>query len=62
MTVIRRDVAKIAACVAAGLQQAKTEAIAAVNAVSGLTRQKFITILPGQNIIYMAKGREAIAY
>lgn len=61
MTVIRRDVAKIAACVAAGLQQAKTEAIAAVNAVSGLTRQKFITILPGQNMIYMAKEREAIA-
>ena len=62
MTVFRRDQGRIEAWQASALQKVKTEAVAAINAASGLTRQKFITTSPGQEMIYIAKEREAIAY
>ena len=62
MTVFRRDQGRIEAWQASALQKVKTEAVAAINAASGLTRQKFITTAPGQEMIYLAKEREAIAY
>ena len=62
MTIIRRDPARIAARVAADLVAAKATAIARINAASGLARQQFITTCPGQDIIYIATEREALAY
>lgn len=62
MTVFRRDQDQIAVRQAADLQAAKIQAVAAINAEAGLTRQKYITTLPGQDMIYIAKEREALAY
>ncbi len=62
MAVIRRDPAKIAAHVAAGLAIAKAQAIAKINEIVGVTRQKYITTSPGQDMIYIAKEREALAF
>ena len=62
MTVIRRDVAKIAARVTADLAVAKAQCVVLINDAAGRARQKFITTAPGQEMIYLAKEREAIAY
>ena len=44
------------------LNVCKATAIARINAASGLARQQFITTCPGQDMIYIAKEREALAY
>ena len=62
MTLVRRDPARIAARAAADLVAAKAAAITAINAAAGLARQKFITTSPGQDMIYIAKEREALAF
>lgn len=40
----------------------KSKAIAEINRVIGNVRGKYITISPGQEMVYMEKEREAIAY
>ena len=40
----------------------KALAIARINAASGLARQRYITTSPGQDMIYIAKEREALAF
>ena len=62
MTLVRRDPARIAARAAADLVAAKVAAITAINAATGLARQQFITTCPGQEMIYIAKEREALAF
>ena len=44
------------------LALAKAAAISEINAAAGLARQKFITTCPGQEMIYIAKEREALAF
>ena len=62
MTVLRRDPARIAAHAGAELAAAKVKAIAEINLSVGKARQKYITTSPGQEMIYLAKEREALAY
>lgn len=62
MTLVRRDPARIAARAAADLVAAKAAAISEINAATGLARQTFITTCPGQEMIYIAKEREALAF
>ena len=62
MTVIRRDPAKISARVAADLAVTKAQCLAKINDAAGVARQKFITTKSGQEMVYLAKEREAIAY
>lgn len=40
---------------------ARMEAIAAVNRLRGETRARFITVLPGQDMVYLDKERAALA-
>ena len=40
----------------------KSLAIARINEASGLARQRYITTSPGQDMIYIAKEREALAF
>lgn len=47
---------------ACDLDEARQEAIFCVNQRVGRARQKFITDLPGQDVIYLRKEREAVAY
>lgn len=62
MTIVRRDPLLIAARQASDLAGLKAEAIALINAKAGRTRQQFITTSPGQDMIYIAKEREALAF
>lgn len=40
----------------------KSKAIAEINRVIGNVRGKYITIMPGQDMVYMQKEKEAIAF
>lgn len=62
MTLLRRNQSLIAARAQADLAAEKVLAVAAVNHLAGVTRQKYITTIPGQDMIYMAKEREALAF
>lgn len=62
MTVVQRNAASVSARAAALLAQAKADAIARVNAAAGTLRGRYITIIPGQEMIYLAKEAEARAY
>lgn len=44
------------------LDFAKTWVIAAINDAAGKSRSKFITVIPGQEMTYAEKEREATAY
>ena len=44
------------------LADARLAAIARVNAAAGQVRQRYITVLPGQEMIYLAKEAEALRY
>lgn len=62
MTVVQRNAASVAAAAAGHLARAKADAIARVNAAAGTLRGRYITIIPGQEMIYLAKEAEARAY
>ena len=48
--------------IAAKLQAAKTAAIGRINAAAGDLRRSFITSIPGQEMLYLAKENEARLY
>jgi hypothetical protein len=48
--------------IAAAFAQVKRAAIGSVNAAAGKARQRYITALPGQDMIYLAKEAEALRY
>lgn len=48
--------------IAAKLQAAKTDAIGRVNTTAGNLRRTFITAIPGQEMLYLAKENEARLY
>ena len=54
--------ARDAETIARDLDEARQEAISSVNQGIGRARQKFITALPGQDMIYLRKEAEARAY
>lgn len=54
--------ARDAEAIARDLDETRQEAIFCVNQRVGRARQKFITDLPGQDMIYLRKEREAVAY
>lgn len=54
--------ARDAETIARDLDEVKESAIAEVNAQIGRARQTFITVLPGQDMIYLRKEAEARAY
>jgi hypothetical protein len=62
MTIIRRDPARVAAAIARRLEQDRVAAVGKANAQIGRIRTRFITALPGQDLIYKAKEDEARAY
>ncbi len=47
---------------AQALKQVRADAIAEVNRVSGDLRSAFITVIPGQEMLYLLKEREAIRW
>lgn len=62
MITVNRDQAAIAARAAARLDAAKTTAIARVNGWAARERSRYITVSPGQDMIYLAKEAEALRY
>lgn len=52
----------VTAARAARLEQAKSEAVEAINAAVGAARARHITVLPAQDMIYMAKEAQARAF
>jgi hypothetical protein len=44
------------------LGHARAAAIAQINQLAGMARQRYITTAPGQEMIYLAKEAEAVAY
>ena len=62
MTVFRRNPAMIAARAAADLAAIKVQGLIQINAKAGQTRQLYITTSPGQDMIYIAKEREALDF
>lgn len=62
MAVIRRIQSRIDDQIQMNLDVHRKEAVAKVNASIGSTRQKYITIIPGQEMIYQAKEAEAIRF
>ena len=44
------------------LPEAKAQAVAQLNSAVAMVRGKYITVLPGQDMIYMAKEAEAVSY
>ena len=47
---------------AAALEDHRTGALARIRQVSGETRARYISVIPGQEMIYLAKEREAAAF
>jgi len=62
MIVISRNTSEFAAAFAARLAQDRAGAVERINRAAGQARQRFITDLPGQEMIYKAKLDEAQAY
>ena len=62
MAVIRRNQAAIDAARAARLGDVRARHVAAMNTQIGRIRTRFITALPGQDLIYKAKEDEARAW
>lgn len=62
MTVFHRDTAAILVRRAQVLAEYKAEAVKKVNTWAGVTRGNYITISPGQEMIYLAKESEAVAF
>jgi len=62
MTVIRRNQASLAQLAADRLAVAREAAVAEINAWAAQERLAYITVMPGQEMIYMAKEAEARAY
>jgi len=62
MTVIRRNPASLALLAADRLAAANAAAVAEINAWAAQERLAYITVLPGQEMIYMAKDAEARAW
>lgn len=62
MIVISRNTSEFAAAFAARLAQDQAGAVERINTAAGQARQRFITDLPGQEMIYKAKLDEAQAY
>lgn len=62
MTLVRRDAEKIVAAAARRLAETKDQEIRRINEKVGLARLRFITAAPGQEMIYLAKEQEALAY
>lgn len=60
--IIKRNEAAILDARANLLNIKKAEAIAKVNEAVGKIRSRFITVLPGQDMIYQSKEAEAIRY
>ena len=59
---IRRNEAAIAAARAEALVRRRTAAIAEVNQMIGALRAQYITPIPGQEMLYLAKRAEAAAF
>ena len=62
MTVIRRNTAALARLAADRLAAARAAAVAKINTWAAQERLKYITDLPGQEMVYMAKETEARAW
>ncbi len=62
MTVIRRNQASLALLAADRLAAARAAAVAEINAWAAQERLAYITVIPGQEMIYMAKEAEARAW
>lgn len=62
MLIIRRDTDAIAATALAKAKVIRDSAIAAINERFGIERMKYISNIPGQDAIYLAKETEATAY
>jgi len=62
MTVIRRNPASLAKLASDKLAAAHAAAVAEINAWAAQERLAYITVMPGQDMIYMAKEAEARAY
>ena len=62
MTVIRRNQASLAQLAADRLAVAREAAVAEINAWAAQERLAYITVMPGQEMIYMAKEAEARAW
>lgn len=52
----------VTAARAARLERAKAEAVEAINTAIGAARARHITVIPAQDMIYMAKEAQARAY
>ncbi|MFN3952806.1 MAG: hypothetical protein ACK4LQ_00020 [Pararhodobacter sp.] len=59
---IRRNEAAIAAARAEALARQRSAAIAEVNRLIGAVRAQYITPIPGQEMLYLAKRAEAAAF
>lgn len=59
MTVFTRDPVRIAALDAENFARLKQSAVAELNDISGKIRSKYITISPGQDMIYLRKDTES---
>jgi len=59
---IRRDMAAVAAREARLLASAKAVAVERINTTIGAVRSRYITALPGQDMIYLRKEEEARAW
>lgn len=62
MTVVTRNATSLAAHQARILTDAKAEATRMINDAAGTLRERYITAIPGQDMIYLAKKDEAISY
>lgn len=62
MTVVRRNAVSVAAFEARAMALSKESAIAEVNRVAGEVRSRFVTVIPGQEMIYLIKEAEARAF
>jgi hypothetical protein len=62
MTAVRKDQTKIAAQAERKLAMVRADAISAINEAAAKARLRYITDLPGQQMIYLAKQDEATAY
>lgn len=62
MTVVRRNAASVAAFEARVLALSRESAITEVNRVAGEVRSRFVTVIPGQEMIYLIKEAEARAF
>lgn len=62
MTVVTRNATSLSTFEAQLLADAKVTATWLINDAAGTLRERYITAIPGQDMIYLAKKDEAISY